>query len=326
MNHEKINFYTVRDFTELFNAVNKFLKQNFRHFFKTLLFIAGPFILISSIVKAFYVSRILSSASGAALNAASGQGMEFFEKYRQLMTQLGGGYFLFVLFSICANLILLTTVYSYMVVYQKQGPGNFSIAEVTQLVIKNMGKTIKGFLVLIMILLVGFIIFSIVVSMMIQLLGGGVILLLLFVILGFILIIPPLMWQFSTFFLVQIIEKSGVSESLRRIRLLMKGDFFYTWLVVFVSFLILIILSFIFLLPQYIYQMVITMGNLKGENNSLFPFTILSAVTTFLTSFIYSIFHIICGFHYCSLVEKKDGTTLMNRIEEIGNIPSADVE
>ena len=63
MNPEKINFRQTRDFGETFNVSIKFLRQNFKLFFQSVLFIAGPFVLISAIAGAFYQSNAINMFS-----------------------------------------------------------------------------------------------------------------------------------------------------------------------------------------------------------------------------------------------------------------------
>ena len=59
-NQEKITFRQARDFGEIFNVSVKFLRQNVKLFFQSLIYIAGPFVLISAIAGAFYQSSALS--------------------------------------------------------------------------------------------------------------------------------------------------------------------------------------------------------------------------------------------------------------------------
>jgi hypothetical protein len=54
---EKINFRQTRDFTEVFNVSIKFLRQNFKLFFKSIILVAGPFLLLSAIATGFYQSN-----------------------------------------------------------------------------------------------------------------------------------------------------------------------------------------------------------------------------------------------------------------------------
>lgn len=317
MNQEKINFHIVRDFSELFNTAAKFMSQNFKHFFKVVILIAGPFLLISSILGAFYQSHALKVVPGKGIGGA----------WKVLSQQFGWEYFIFLIFSILSGLVLLATVYSYLMLYSEKGPQNFDVVEVKAIVWKNITKILKGFLVL-MLITCGFVAaIMIIAGLTYALLQIFAIVLLVLFMLGLLLIAPPFVWQFSSFYLVFLHEEdAGVRDALKRVRELMKGEFFSTWLLIVASFVVLMILSFIFSIPQFVYQVVIHMSALEGDKSESIPFLIITGITTFFSHMIYAVFYVICGLHYFNLNEKKHGTSLINRIDEIGNAPSNDVE
>lgn len=318
MNQEKIKFYVVRDFSELFNTAAKFISQNFKHFFKVLILISGPFLLISSILGALYQSHALKwmpQRGGMA------------DAWRYLSQQFGWEYFIFLIFSICSGLILLTTVYSYLIAYEQLGPRNFDVAEVKTLVWKNITRVLRGFLVLMLITCALIAVISIIAGLLIALLKIFAAVLLILIILGLLLIAPPFIWQFSTFYLVLLNdENAGVSDALKKVRELIRGEFFPTWLLIVASFIVLMILSVVFSIPQLVYQIVLRTAVMQGDGSNSVAFIIVTSICTFFSTMVYSVFYIICGFHFFSLSEKKYGTSLMNRIDEIGNLPSNDVE
>ena len=87
------------------------------------------------------------------------------------------------------------------------------------------------------------------------------------------------------------------------------------------------IISFVFGLPQAIYQVVLMFSHFKDDSGEpSIPFLIVATVCTFCTTLLYSGLYVISAFHYYSLAEQKDGIGLMERIEEIGNTPTTDVE
>lgn len=318
MNQEKINFHVARDFSELFNVATKFLSQNFKHFFKTLFFIAGPFVLISSIFGAFYQSHALRN-----IQAAAGGGQ--FNVYSTLMNQFGWEYVAFIFCSFCSGMVMLTTIYSYIIAYNLHGPNNFDIALVKELVFKNIWKVMKGALTVFLIVIAILILASIIGGILISVLSVFGIVLVVLLVIGLIFILPPYLWQFASFYLPMLTEDLSVSEALRKIRGLMRGDFFSTWLLIVVATLILGILALVFSIPLLIYQTVLQLGGMSTTADNV-PYMVIAALSTFCHSFIYSVFYIVCAFHYYSLTEKKDGTALLNRIDEIGNTPSNNVD
>lgn len=57
---QKIEFAQVRDFGALLNATFEFIKQNYKILFKSIIFIAGPFILLAGIFGGIYQSTMFS--------------------------------------------------------------------------------------------------------------------------------------------------------------------------------------------------------------------------------------------------------------------------
>src|SRR3954470_21352007 len=104
---EKINFRQARDFGETFNVSVTFLRQNFKIFFLSILFLAGPFVLVSAIAGAFYQSHAISMFSIGTL----GKGNPF----SRILDQFGWEYLIFILTTILSSLSLLTVVYSFMI-------------------------------------------------------------------------------------------------------------------------------------------------------------------------------------------------------------------
>jgi hypothetical protein len=323
MNQEKINFPVIRDFSGLFNVSVKFISQNFKHFFQSMLFIAGPFLLISAICSGIFQTYILeampASEQGFALN------------YMYEMQYFGWQYFFIVLVGIFGRVILLTTAYAYVIAYNLYGPKNFGVTEVRKLVWKNIGRTLKGFfiswLMIIFIAFMGFAMIGLLATLISMLTMFPVFTSFLVCILFIagVLVCIPYIWQFSTFYLVQMKDDVGVLDALRRVREVMRGDFFSTWLIVATSGWIILELAVFFSAPQIIYQLMLAFGGLKITGNAI-PFVIITTICEFLSKFIYSLFFIINAFLYYTLDEKKYGSVLISRIDEIGNAPVNDVD
>ena len=134
-NQEKINFRQVRDFGETFNVTVKFFRQNFKLFFQSLIFIAGPFVLISAIAGAFYQSNAVSMLSVARMGESN------------ILSQFGWTYFIFILAAVIANMTLLGTVFGFMINYMEKGPAGFTVNDVGQTLVKNIGNILSVFFV-----------------------------------------------------------------------------------------------------------------------------------------------------------------------------------
>ena len=100
--NQKISFYEKRDFGEKINVTFAFLRQNFRPLAKSILFIAGPFILLVAIVSGVYQATLLNVSSTS----------ENFD-VMSIMTQSSLASFL----SMFVSALLVAVVYAYLVLY-----------------------------------------------------------------------------------------------------------------------------------------------------------------------------------------------------------------
>lgn len=315
---EKINFRQARDFGEVFNATTTFIRQNFKHFFSSLIAIAGPFIFITAIAGAYYQSSSLGMIQGIRAFGT--------ENYS---TQFGISAGVFLLASIISNLVLIGTINAFIINYIQHGPNNFTIKDVSQIVLKNTVKIIRAFFasLLALILIIG--IFGILIGVLF-LLNSSVasgLLAIGILIIGGIIFVPPFFWQLSITYLIAMYEQKGGFASINRSFKLMKGNFWWTWVIMICASMAIGMLSFVFSLPQTIYQFVIMFTHLKSDGGGTsIPFIIVATICTFFSTLTYSIIHIISAFHYYSLAEQKEGLGLLEKIDEIGNTTQSNEE
>jgi hypothetical protein len=313
MNQEKINFRVNRDFGETFNVSIKFLRQNFKLFFFSLLFISGPFILISSVAGAFYQS--------SAINAFS------WVRSGNPFAQFGLSYFLFIIAAVIAHLALMGTVFSFMLEYMEKGPGNFTVNDVAKRVTTNIGNILSVFFTLtflICIFLGAFIGILIAIGSSAPVVVG--IITILFII-AMLIVFPPIMWQLTVVYLVKMVDNDSVFDSFGRTKYVMKGNFWWTWVIVVCASLAVWIMAMVFALPQAALQLILMFSKQANSGSEIsVVFIIVATVCTFCTTLLYAIFYVISAFHYFSLAEQKDGSGLMDRINEIGQTPNNNVD
>lgn len=322
MNQEKINLRQIRDFGETFNTSVKFVRQNFKLFFKSLLFIAGPFLLISSIAGAFYQANAITMQS----RLQSGM-MEYGNNPMDIvLEQFGWTYLIFIVASLIANLALVGTVYSFMINYAEKGPGQFTVNDVSSKLIQNAGGILATFfgLTILFILIFGVIVgLGVALGIAVPALG---VLFLIAAIFGMLILFPPLIWQLSVVYLVKMEDGFTVMSSYGQTREVMRGNFWWTWVIVVCASIGIGIIGIVFTLPQIAYQMVLTFSSLQGgSNETSIPFVIVATICTFCTTLLYSLMYVINGVHYYSLAEQNDGKGLMEKINEIGGAPTTNV-
>lgn len=314
-NQEKINFRQVRDFGEVFNVSVKFFRQNFKLFFQSLIFIAGPFILISAIAGAFYQSNAANLFSFTRTGSSD------------IFSQFGWTYFVFIIAAVIANIMLLGTVFGFMINYMEKGPDGFSVNDVVRTVVKNIGNILSVFFILLFLTIIVLTLSGVIVYFIASAVPVLGVILGIALFFGVLILFPPLMWQLSIVYLVKMQEKGNVFKALNHTGKVMRGNFWWTWVIMVCAVLAVGIISFVFALPQAVYSMVLMFSHIKdASGETSIPFIIVATICTFCSTILYSALYVISAFHYYSLSEQKDGIGLMERIDEIGNTTNNNVE
>ena len=319
---QKIHFREVRGFTELFNASINFIRQNFGHFFRCLLFIAGPFLLLTGICTAYYQKTIIQ---GQVSYMESAFGNPFAQMLSKVFSWM---YFAVLLLTLLGSLALMGTVYEYMLLYNAKGPRNFTVNDVGRALWRDAGNIIWTFCCMFFWSLVfGAVIVLIYVGFYKLSPGLGVAMTVMGFI-GLLLIIFPLMYYTSSIYMVRINERIGFLEAASRALYLLKGSYWWTWVIFICIYFMLGFITGIFAVPQAILQGVVTFSSVEHgvSDNMAVVYLILTSATAFFSSFIYFVMMVFTGFHYFSLTEKKEGTGLLERIDEIGTRKDTAVE
>ena len=307
MTEEKINFKVVRDFGEIFNVSVKFLRQNFKLYFLSMLLLAGPFVLLNSFASAYNQSVMLDKATmvrAGRLYNASVYGWEYF---LTLFTQ-----FIALLAIMCSN-------YAFMIVYSENGIGNFTVRDVAKKINDHFIKISIGFIVFFVLVTI----FAVSIITIITMFGSaspvaGVFFAFLFII-AMMLLGPNLLWQLSAAFLVILSENEIAFSAFGRTREVMRDNYWWTWLIVVCGTLMIFVFSLFFSLPILALSWLKMLSNYSiEEDKTSLIYSSLTIFCSFCATMVYSVLYIICGFHFFSLAEKQDGKGLMERINEIG--------
>jgi hypothetical protein len=306
MSEEKISLKVARDFGETFNISIKFLRQNFKLYFLSILLLAGPFVLLNCFTSAYYQSVMLDKAAlvraGRLYNVTS-YGWEYF---LTLFTQ-----FIALLAVMCVN-------YSFMIVYEEKGLGNFVVKDVAKKINDHFIKIGSGFIVFFFLIIV----FAVAIGTIIGIFGESLPFLAIFfaflLIIAILLVGPNFLWQLSTSFLVILCENEIAFSAFGRTRYVMRDNYWWTWLIVVCSSLMIFIFSLFFTIPSIAYSWIKMLSNSTEVEETSMVYMLVIIVCTFCATTIYAVLYLICGFHYFSLAEKKDGKGLMERINEIG--------
>ncbi len=300
MAQNKIEFQRYRDLGQILNSTFEFIRQNFLPLLKSLVFIVGPFLLLTGILLGFYQKSVFS----------------FFQLTS--FSQMGLILFLMAISIFLTTQMMLASVYSFILIY-------LSKDEFTPITIEEVWDSVKqyffkilGLTLTLIFLMVAAVLFFV---LFIGLTSGStpnpflVFLLFLLFIIPFIFIGVKL----SLVYIIALYEKSGIWESIRRSFYLIKNKWWLTFGVIFVVGIIQGVMGVIFQIPQYIVIYATMFNSLDGSGVSGVT-EIIIMLTTVISAFQYllaAITIIALAFLYFSLAEQKEAKGLIEKIESI---------
>ncbi len=283
--NQKIEFYEKRDFGEKINVTFAFLRQNFAPLAKSILFIAGPAILLIAVVGGIYQATVMDTTleSGAV-------------DYLQIVSQGSLTSFL----SIFVSALLVTVVYAYLVLYvEREDYHSITVTEVWERVKQHYLVVVVSSFVYSVLVVLGF---------------------MLLIIPGFIAIAA-----LSFLFIIQIKEGLSLGAAFSRCFKLVSDNYLSTLGLILVMSILIGIISMVVMLPFGIALGVPAFFTLSQESGLedaggmmkvlLIAFQALSSLLSYL---LYTILLIAVAFQYANLVEKKEAAGLLESVNTIG--------
>jgi hypothetical protein len=314
-----INFHQTRDFSRKMNATFEFVRQNFKSLGKAILFIAGPPVLLASLLMSSFFGDFFT----ASLNA--GRGGE------DVLNLFGTPTFwlqlvLIMVFALVSTVTSIATINNYLLLYEQKQSNNIEVSEVWEKVRDSFWMYFGTAFQLTILLIV----FYVVLIILIALTGGIPV----FAVLGVMALFLSMVYigiGVSMIFVIRAYEKIGFFEAFFRSFKLINGKWWSTFGLVFVLYIIVGTISYIFMIPWYIMTVVTTLhrSGIEGFENPGAGFGILG--TVFLTLYylvqmlLYALPNIGVAFQYFNLVERKEARGLMNQINTLGQAPTTPV-
>jgi hypothetical protein len=296
MNQTKIELRKVRDFGGLLNVIFEYIKINFKSLLKSNLLISAPAILLAGVFMGLYQSSMFN-----------------FTDYPDLAL-IGIPFVLSMLFIIISYLIVMVVTYSHLIVYNESETGVFEMEDVwlkiKQIFFMILNTEIGYFLLL---FLVG--IFPIGIGFYLVVQGYEFFFLLM--IFGTVFNIY-LGINYSLVFIVRIQERLKFFEALSRSKKLISGNWWFTFGLIIVVWIIQGFLGSILLMPNYIVTFFVAFTGVDSESSGINrTLYIISSIISSLSVLIYSISTIAIAFQYYNLVERKEAPGLLQKVENI---------
>ncbi|QHT69877.1 hypothetical protein GXP67_26125 [Rhodocytophaga rosea] len=290
----KIEFRRKRDFGEILNVSFTFIRQNYQPIFKSLLFIAGPFILVGSVLPGLLFSPSFGTEEGGLSQV----------DFTQVIVN--------VLSFVVGSVMAVGVVYEYMLLYEKNDGAPLKTGEVWKAVRKSFFR--------ILITIIG----------MVVLLGGGFFLAgvvafnVMNGVLAFFLLISGgtyLTVVFSILLIVSLSERVHFFKAIIRCFTLMQGSWWLTFALLFIcgvvqgAMVTVVFLPFSFLgASEDLFS-----PSANSFTSSLIVVALAGIVFILSVTLSFCLTLIVSGFQYFSLVEQKEATGLLKRIQDMGS-------
>ncbi|WP_372745881.1 hypothetical protein [Lutibacter sp.] len=285
-----IEFKKERDLGAIITDTFKFIRENWKEYFLTVLKIVGPVLLVALAVLVFYMfsmSDLFTNIGGIENNPGTFLGTMF--------SWIFGLIFVYILLYTLLSMASLYFIKSYI---NNNGKANFS--EIKTNILQNVWKFIGlGFLITLVTI----------VGMVFCYIPG--------IYLGTVLSLATS---------IMVFEDKNIGDTFSHAFTLIKGEWWNTFGVLIVVWMLLVILGQAFSIPAFIYQM-IKMGTMVGSEDPTEVFTIFKDpiylalnILSYVFQFIlYSIPLISTVFVYYDLNEQKNQTGTFEKIDSLGN-------
>ncbi len=282
----KIELRRTRDFSAKINATFEFAKQNLNLLAKGLIFITGPFLLLQGLFVGLYQKQILS------FSPASSNPFAMFSS--EAFSWLG----ISMVFSVFAYMCSLIVITEFMRLYEiRENPETIELSEIWEGVKANLVKMI----------------------------GVGILVAIILTVATFLFIIPGIYLSVVLSLIIPIImlEGKAFGDAFNRCFTLISEKWWSTFGLIVVTSIIVGVMALVFTIPQSVFSFIIGSHKIAGGNAEPAMWEqagliISSMVGTFGASLLRSIVMIAVIFQYYNLVERRESSGLLSKVESFG--------
>lgn len=309
-----IEFHRTRDFSRKLNATFEFIKQNFKPLSKSIFLIAGPPILIASLIMGSFMSdfNIFSRAG----STGQIEGIESYFTSVSFWLEIA----LMIIFYTVASVMNIATVNNYLLIYGEKRSNIIEVSEVWARVRQTFWMYFRSMFLFILLLVASYIVLMIPMFVLVAISPF----LMFFGILFFIAALIYLIFAASLTFIIRAYERNGFFEAVVRSFKLVKNKWWSTFGLLMILYLIMGVASYIFVFPWYIISGISMVHNISSNS-----FEEPSASWQLITTIVFAIYYLIqmflaalpnigAAFQYFNLVELKEAKGLMSQIETLG--------
>ncbi len=312
--HNKVELYKQRDFSQVFADSVAFIKRNFKGLLRSLVVIVAPLYVISSVMMSMFSINVIDAASQSDTYYGSNRQNVLFD------TIFGWNFFIAMLLAFVTIVLAISVVFGYIKLYG-ENKQEITPADVWQEIRNRAARLFFFLLGYMFVLFIGFFLISLVLTLflaalvIIPIIGPIIIVCVFFIFMlasvTFITILLPVVYY----------ENDGFFESIGRVVRLLRGNFWQTMAVTFVSAVA------VQLLASIVYQAllqgieVLKTGAEQVNVNTVKTILIVYFTVTPIVLFFGYLFQFSAsGFAYFGLIEKLEYIGLRKKVEAINEI------
>ncbi len=269
MIEKEIQFRKKRELGAIFSDSFEFIKQEYKPVSKLILIYVLPFLILYGIVQVYIQMKLIGNIDLSDPEA--------------MMANIGPVYkniFLFSLFGIFVQSLLIGTYYSYIEIYIKKGKGNFDLSDIKPQLFSNSLLALSA----------GFIVF-------------------ILTMIGIVMCIVPGIYFANTFSIVVMIalfERKGLGNAMSRSWKLVNSQWWNTLLINIVGIAIIWIVGFVLTLPAMLTGITTTIIGVQDTGVINYPdwYWVLTAISTVISSILWIIPFTFLAMQYFNLDER----------------------
>lgn len=315
-NFNVIEFHHTRDFSRKMNVTFEFIRQNFKPLGKSILFIAGPPVLIASMMIGSFIGEFFNLTQLAATNPGDTESFQNYLTSVNFWLQIA----MVMIFFIVSGVMTIATINNYLVLYSEKQTNRIEVGEVWERVRSTFWMYFSTMFFFALLAIAAYIIMIIPVILLATISPALIFFGVLLLIGGIFYLIVSV----SLTFIVRAYENKGFFEAIGRSFSLVQGKWWSTFGLIMVLYLIMMTISYIFLIPWYTVTFISALHNTSG-NPLQEPTTGWEMMTIVLFTLYYlaqmvlaTLPNIGIAFQYFNLVELKEAKGLMNKINTLG--------
>lgn len=311
-----IEFQRRRDFGDKLNITFVFARENFKSFFKAMIYITGPPTVVASLLLSSFMQGYFSMIMGSTQGGDSQAILDYFQSSNFWITIAS-----LVIFSIISSVAVIATTYNYMALYAERKSTQIPVEDVWNRVRGSLGMYFSTAFLYGLMIVLGYVLIFLPLAMaaispVLGLFGG---LLMFGLLIGLMYVVVTM----SLIFPIRAFEGLGFFDAMSRSFRLVKEKWWSTFGVTFVLSLVAGVVSYIFLIPGMILQGVamiheVSEGTL-GSDGSFSPAAYVLNSLAYLTQYLlYFLPFLGLAFQYFNLVELKESRGLISDIDALG--------